>query len=83
MPTQTEIIEPFVPEDQKPEVCCRLGCDMVLLSDSRKRMAPAFAHQSGGETRYLSIPYAWLNNVNRDVWANDIKPWLASLHEES
>ena len=91
---QTEMPHPLIPEDAKPEACRRLRCTVGIFCEGVMQDANgevtfslidqdkvAFGHTSGGRTDTYLIPMAWLDDIDKDLWA-EIKPWMAGLHEK-
>lgn len=81
----TEATDPFpcplIPEDAKPEACRRLRCRMTIRR-SQTLKGVWFGHDDGRGLNEYVIPLTWLDDVNKDIWA-DIRPWMESLHEEA
>jgi hypothetical protein len=85
---------PLVPEDAKPEPCRRLKCLMGLRRPGVQVDADGkivftvghdevfFVHTHDDQRDTFPIPMAWLDDPNKDIWA-EIRPWMESLHEAS
>lgn len=84
------IEQPVLPRAYYPASCRASGCTIRI---SRPHMTPDGAfdlgapstyravHEQDGAVSLLDIPDAWLDDANRDIWA-EVEAWVGGLHRE-